>query len=148
MKLNELKPAVTRRLRKRVGRGESSGYGKFSSRGSNGQKSRTGSSISPGFEGGQTPFFRRIPKKGFSNHPFKEIYAVVNVCDLEERYKDKETVNRESLIEKGLLKRKLKIKILGNGEITKSLKIDVDKISASAKEKILSAKGEIINHDQ
>ena len=145
MKLNELKPAKgSKKSRKRVGRGESSGYGKFSGRGSNGQRSRSGGSLHLAFEGGQTPFFRRVPKKGFSNFPFKDFFSVINVSDLEKTYETGEVVNRETLIEKGLVRRKkLKIKLLGDGEISKKLSVFVDKVSKTAKEKVEKAKGDV-----
>ncbi|HCB63843.1 MAG TPA: 50S ribosomal protein L15 [Fusobacteria bacterium] len=147
MNLNELKPTIARRSRKRVGRGESSGYGKFSGRGNNGQRSRSGGSINPSFEGGQTPYFRRIPKKGFSNYPFKKSFSVINLSDIEMKYSDGETVNRETLISKNILKRKSDlIKILALGSFTKKVKFDVDKISDSAKDKIIKAGGEIVEN--
>lgn len=145
MKLNELKPAVPNRAKKRVGRGESSGWGKFAGRGNNGQRSRSGGSMNPAFEGGQTPYFRRIPKKGFSNFPFKKIFSTFNLAEIEQRYESGETVNRVSLIEKGLLRRKNNmIKILGMGDFSKKLTFDVDAISKSAVEKITKAKGTIV----
>ncbi len=142
MNLNQLSPSVKRKGKKRVGRGPSSGIGKFSGRGNNGQKSRSGASISPSFEGGQTPYFRRIPKKGFSNHPFKKEYTIINLDVLETFYEDGETVNFESLKAKKIIKgRDALIKILGKGTLTKSLIFNVDKISSSAKEKIDAIKG-------
>lgn len=143
MNLKSLKPSVVKKSRKRVGRGESSGWGKFSGRGNNGQRSRSGGSINPTFEGGQTPYFRRIAKKGFSNHPFKVEYNIVNLSDIERVFKAGEIVNRDSLVEKGLVNSKGYIKVLGQGELKKKLSFDVDKISASAREKIISSKGEI-----
>ena len=142
MNLNELKPSVVRKGRKRVGRGESSGWGKFSGRGNNGQRARSGGSINPTFEGGQTTYFRRIPKKGFSNFPFKDIFSLVNLQDIDIRYKEGEVVDRASLIKKGLLRRKSnKIKILGIGNIKSSLSFVVDRVSSSARDKIVAVKG-------
>lgn len=145
MKLNELKPSAgSTKNRKRVGRGESSGYGKFAGRGKDGQKSRSGGSISLSFEGGQTPFFRRVPKKGFTNFPFKEVYSQVNVEELEKKFNDGDVVNKESLMEKRIVRRKkLKVKILGRGDLNKKLTIVVDKVSVTAKEKIEKAKGSV-----
>ena len=103
--------------------------------------------INPSFEGGQTPYFRRIPKKGFSNYPFKKSFSVINLSDIEMKYSDGETVNRETLISKNILKRKSDlIKILALGSFTKKVKFDVDKISDSAKDKIIKAGGEIVEN--
>lgn len=146
MKINEIKSSAPKTNRKRVGRGPSSKIGKTSGRGRDGQRSRSGGSIPLSFEGGQTTYFRRIPKKGFSNHPFKKVYSVFNLDQIEGKYLDGETVNRESLISKGLLRRKRDlIKILSEGDLTKSLKFDVDKISKVASDKIKAASGEILN---
>src|SRR5690349_7554807 len=145
LSLNNLKPArgATHR-RKRVGCGESSGHGKTSGRGHKGQKARTGGAIRPGFEGGQMPLHRRLPKKGFSNARFQDDIAVVNVGSLSEVFEDGATVNAESLVEKGLVRGQIDaIKILGDGEVTRKLTLQVDKISASAKEKIEKAGGTV-----
>ena len=119
---------------KRVGRGSSSGLGTTAGKGNKGQQSRSGKS-GPyvGFEGGQMPLYRRIAHRGFSNAPFKKVYFTINVDELNKKYSDGETVDRESLIAKGLLKKDVLIKVLGDGEITKKLTVNVDKISASAK---------------
>ena len=146
MKLNELRPAPgSKKSKKRVGRGESSGLGKTAGRGSQGQRSRKGHSMNPAFEGGQTPYFRRIPKKGFSNHPFKEIYSIINLSDLNGRFVSGDTINQETLIASGLIRRKNdKIKLLGNGALElENLKVSVDKVSATAKAVILEKKGEV-----
>ena len=128
-----------------VGRGNGSTRGGTSGRGSNGQNARSGGGVRPGFEGGQMPLYRRVARRGFSNHPFKVEYKTVNLWELEPKYTDGETVNSETLKEKGLVKGKNKrIKILGDGELTRKLTIDVDKISASAKEKIEKAGGNIV----
>ena len=129
---------------RRVGRGSSSGRGSTAGRGNKGQQSRSGGKVYIGFEGGQRPLFRRIAQRGFSNYPFKKEYACVNVADINAKYSDGETVNKETLAAKGLLKGvNPLVKILGNGEITKKLSFNVDKISASAKDKIEKAGGSV-----
>lgn len=130
---------------KRVGRGSSSGLGTTAGKGNKGQQSRSGSAVPyVGFEGGQMPLYRRIARRGFSNVAFKKEYEVVNLCDLESKYSDGETVDRESLVLKGLLnKASARIKVLGNGDVTKKLTVNVDKISASAKEKLEKAGGSV-----
>jgi large subunit ribosomal protein L15 len=126
---------------KRVGRGPGSGLGKTSGRGENGQKSRSGASIPAVFEGGQTPLFRRLHKRGFSNAKFKTRYATINVSDLN-RFKDGEVVTPELLKEKGIIKKQLcGIKVLGNGELEKKLTIKAHRFSSSAVTKIESAGG-------
>ncbi|WP_407429436.1 50S ribosomal protein L15 [Treponema sp.] len=130
---------------KRVGRGSSSGLGTTAGKGNKGQQSRSGKS-GPyvGFEGGQMPLYRRIAHRGFSNYPFKKEYAVVNLDLLEQRYSAGETVDAASLKAKGLVKASgALIKILGNGDLTKSLTVNVDKVSASAKAKIEKAGGSV-----
>jgi large subunit ribosomal protein L15 len=141
--LNNLSPNPgSTRPRKRVGRGPGSGRGKTSTRGHKGYKARSGSGIKPGFEGGQMPLQRRIPKRGFTNI-FRKEFGIVNVQDLE-RFDAGATVNRESLVEVGLVASKYKqVKVLGNGEITKSLTVSVDKLSESARKKIEAAGGKI-----
>lgn len=145
MKLNELKPAPgSKKTRKRVGRGESSGLGKTCGKGSNGQKSRSGASIPAGFEGGQMPLIKRVPKRGFSNYPFKKEYAVINVMDLEELFDDGTEITAELLLESGVIKKVLDgIKVLGDGDITKKFTVKVQKISESAKNKIEAAGGKV-----
>ena len=142
--LHNLKPnpgAV--RERKRVGRGHGSGHGKTSGRGQKGQKSRSGwkGGTRPGFEGGQTPLYMRFPKRGFSNAPFKKEYAVVNVGVLNERFEEGTEITPELLKKEGLVKKKLPVKILGDGELTKKFSVKAHKFSASAKEKIEAAGG-------
>ena len=136
MKLHELSPnAGSRKRRKRVGRGDSSGLGKTAGRGEKGQKSRTGSSIRPFFEGGQIPLFRRLPKRGF-NSP--------NLNILEDNFAAGDVVDAESLRAKNLLgKTERMIKILANGEITKALTVKADKFSAAAKAKIEAVGGKV-----
>ena len=145
MKLNDLKPALgSKKTRKRVGRGESSGLGKTCGKGSNGQKSRSGASIQGGFEGGQMPLIKRVPKRGFSNYPFKKEYAVINVMDLEELFDNGTEITAELLLESGVIKKVLDgIKVLGDGDITKKFTVKVQKISESAKNKIEAAGGKV-----
>ncbi|MAS95909.1 MAG: 50S ribosomal protein L15 [Verrucomicrobiales bacterium] len=145
MKLHDLKPTPgSRHRRRRLGRGESSGLGKTCGKGHKGQKSRSGASIRPGFEGGQMPMMRRLPKKGFNNAQFKTQYAIVNLSDLEAKFSDGDTVSEETLRACGLVKGACDgIKVLGNGDLSKKLTIDVDKISASAKEQVEKAGGSV-----
>ena len=143
MKLHELQPAAgSTKDVKRIGRGHGSGQGKTAGKGHKGQKARSGGSIRPGFEGGQMPLQRRIPKRGFNNSVFAKEYAVVNVSELEKRFNSGEEVNAETLIEKGAIKKVLDgVKILGSGELTKSLNVKAVKFSAAAQEKIEKAGG-------
>ena len=145
MELKDLKPAEgSRHSRKRVGRGNGSGYGKTAGRGLNGQKSRAGGGKRPGFEGGQTPLAMRLPKlPGFRNINRVE-YLPVNVSRLEEKFEAGEVVNGESLKAKGIIKHEdALVKVLGDGELTKALTVSVDKVSASAKAKIEGAGGKV-----
>ena len=144
MKLHELSPnAGSRKRRKRVGRGDSSGLGKTAGRGEKGQKSRTGSSIRPFFEGGQIPLFRRLPKRGF-NSPDHIEYTLVNLNILEDNFAAGDVVDAESLRAKNLLgKTERMIKILANGELTKALTVKADKFSAAAKAKIEAVGGKV-----
>ena len=145
MELKDLKPAEgSRHSRKRVGRGNGSGYGKTAGRGLNGQKSRAGGGKRPGFEGGQTPLAMRLPKlPGFRNINRVE-YLPVNVSRLEEKFEAGEVVNGESLKDKGIIKHEdALVKVLGDGELTKALTVSVDKVSASAKAKIEAAGGKV-----
>ncbi len=140
MKLHELKPSEgSRKLRNRVGRGAGTGNGKTSGRGQKGQKARSGGGVRPGFEGGQLPLFRRIPKRGFTNINRKE-YAIVNLDQLNQ-FEDGTEVTPELLIETGVVKNeKAGIKALGNGSLEKKLTVKAHKFSASAKAAI-EAKG-------
>ena len=145
MELKDLKPAEgSRHSRKRVGRGNGSGYGKTAGRGLNGQKSRAGGGKRPGFEGGQTPLAMRLPKlPGFRNINRVE-YLPVNVSRLEEKFEAGEVVNGDSLRAKGIIKHEdALVKVLGDGELTKALTVSVDKVSASAKAKIEAAGGKV-----
>lgn len=127
-----------------VGRGSSSGLGTTAGKGNKGQQSRSGGKVYVGFEGGQMPLYRRIARRGFSNYWFKKEYAIVNLAELEAKFADGETVNRESLVLKGLIKKAdALIKVLGDGDITKKLTVSVDKVSASAKAKIEKAGGTV-----
>ena len=145
MELNNLPKSATHRS-KRVGRGPGSGLGKTSGRGENGQKSRSGASIPAVFEGGQTPLFRRLHKKGFSNAKFKVRYATINVGDLN-NFKDGEVITPELLKEKGIIKKQLAgIKVLGDGELTKKITIKAHRFTQSALRKIeeSGSKAEVI----
>ena len=141
MKLNELSPSVPKKERKRVGRGNSSGWGKPAGNGSNGQNSRAGGGVKPYFEGGQMPIYRRVPKRGFSNAIFKKEYTVLSLAFLNDNFEDGEEVSLETLFNKCLIKKgRDGIKILGNGELNKKLTVKVHKISKSAKAAV-EAKG-------
>lgn len=145
MELKDLKPAEgSRHSRKRVGRGPASGTGKSAGRGLNGQKSRSGGAKGNGFEGGQTPLARRLPKlPGFRNINHVE-YLPVNVSRIEKYYEAGEVVDGESLVAKGIIKHSTDlVKVLGDGEITKAVTVKVDKVSASAKAKIEAAGGKV-----
>ena len=141
MKLNELTAAPnSRKAPKRIGRGIGSGQGKTAGKGHKGQKARSGGSIRPGFEGGQMPLQRRIPKRGFVNIFAKNIKAV-NVGELE-KFDDGTVIDAQKLIEAGIIKNRFDgIKILGNGDLTKKLTVKVNAYSSSAKQKIETAGG-------
>ena len=137
MKLHELYPAAgaTKEV-KRIGRGHGSGHGKTAGKGHKGQKARAGRGMRPGFEGGQMPLQRRLPKRGFNNI-FRTEMAIVNVAALDKAFEAGETVTVDALVKKGLVKKVLDgVKVLGNGELTKKLNVKVNAFSASAKEKI------------
>ena len=142
MKLHELNAAPEAKTRKRVGRGTGSGLGKTAGRGENGQKSRSGASIPAWFQGGQTPLYRRVPKRGFNNARFRTEYATINLSDLNKYFNDGEEVTPEILKEKGIIKQQLcGVKVLGNGELEKKLTIKANRFSSSAVTKIESAGG-------
>ena len=127
---------------RRVGRGSSSGRGSTAGRGNKGQQSRSGGKVYIGFEGGQMPLFRRIAQRGFSNYPFKKEYACVNVADINAKYSDGETVNKETLAAKGLLKGvNPLVKILGNGELKAKVDVEANAFSKSAEEAIKAVGG-------
>ena len=137
-------PEGANKKRRIVGRGSSSGRGTTAGKGNKGQQSRSGGKTYIGFEGGQMPLYRRIAHRGFSNYPFKKEYDVINVEVLEQKYAAGETVDKASLLSKGLIRSaKSLVKVLGNGDLTKSLTVDVDKVSASAKAKIEKAGGSV-----
>ena len=144
MNLHTLKPRPGAKHRvKRLGCGESSGHGKTSGKGHKGQKARSGGSIRLGFEGGQMPLIRRIPKRGFNNAQFKTRYAVVNLADLEQ-FDAGTSVDESLLRERKVIRGAFDgVKILGSGELTKNLTIVAEKVSASAKEKIEKAGGTV-----
>ena len=147
MKLHTISPALgATQTRKRVGRGPGSGLGKTSGRGENGQKSRSGYSRKPGFEGGQLPLYRRLPKRGFTNARFKVEYAVINLSDLN-KFDNDAIVTPEILKEMGILKNQLDgVKVLGNGTLEKKLVVKAHKFSEKAKQQIesLGGKAEVI----
>ncbi len=141
MRLHELKNTVPRQARKRVGRGDGSGNGRTAGRGEKGYGSRTGSHGKSHFEGGQISYFRRLPKRGFTN-PNHIVYNVVNVGELQENFAEGEEVNVAALARKGFLRSSSSgLKILGDGEVSKQLKVTANKFSASARRKIEAAGG-------
>jgi len=132
------------KARKRIGRGHGSGSGKTSGRGHKGAKSRSGYSRRPAFEGGQMQYFRRIPKRGFTNADFKTVYHIVNLASLEARFEKGATVDASALVEAGLVRNfKNPVKILGQGDLTISINVTADKFSASAVSKIEAAGGSV-----
>lgn len=141
MKLHELKPAKGAvKNRKRLGRGTATGQGETAGRGHNGQNSRSGGGTRPGFEGGQMPLYRRIPKRGFNN-PFKKVWSIVNVEDLN-KFEEGTEVTPAVLMESGLIKRLNDgVKILGDGALEKKLTVKANKFTQSAQEKIEAAGG-------
>lgn len=145
MKLHTLAPNKGAKHRvKRLGCGESSGHGKTSCKGNKGQKARSGSGTRVGFEGGQMPLHRRLPKRGFNNINFKTKVEVVNLAQIEKAFNDGDTVTEEALRKAGLINRACEVvKVLGLGELTKKVIIAVDTISASAKEKVEKAGGSV-----
>jgi large subunit ribosomal protein L15 len=148
MRLHNLRPRPGSRHRvKRLGCGESSGHGKTSGKGTKGQKARSGGSIRLGFEGGQMPLIRRLPKRGFNNAAFQKRFAVVNVSDLN-AFKAGTVVNEQLLRESNLVRGHFAgIKILGEGELKHEVKVQVDKISTIAREKIEKAGGTVTLHE-
>jgi large subunit ribosomal protein L15 len=141
MDLSSLQAPATNKKRKRVGRGESSGLGKTSGKGHKGQKARSGGTISPGFEGGQMPLQRRLPKKGFTNK-FRICYNIVHVKDLE-RFEAGTLITAELLRDKGIIKRRGPVKLLSDGEISQAYVIKLDRISNAARTKIEAAGGTV-----
>jgi len=145
MMIHDITEKIGRRpRRKRIGRGEGSGHGKTSGRGHKGAKSRSGWKSKPGYEGGQMPFFRRLPKRGFSNVQFAPRYHVVNLKSLEERCEDGMEVTAESLAALGVVRdTSCALKVLAEGELTKKLRVTAAKFSAAAKRKIEAAGGTV-----
>jgi large subunit ribosomal protein L15 len=143
MKINELSPAEgSRKKRKRVGRGPGSGHGKTACRGQKGQNSRSGGGVRPGFEGGQMPLQRRLPKRGFTN-VFKKEYAIINVDDLN-RFAADTSLDPAALREAGLVKKMRDgIKLLGNGELARPVVVRIHKASKAAVEKVEAAGGRV-----
>ena len=147
MRLENLPKTSEMKARKRVGRGPGSGMGKTSTRGENGQKSRSGASIKPWFQGGQSPLYRRIPKRGFNNANFANRFATINLSDLNRYFNDGDVVTPEVLFERRILKKGLNgVKVLGNGTLEKKLTVKAHKFSKVAKEQIekLGGKAEVI----
>jgi len=144
MKLNDLKPAAgSTKTAKRKGRGHATGNGKTAGRGRDGQNSRSGGGVRVGFEGGQMPLYRRIPKRGFTNHMFKKNYAEVSLESLNQ-FRSGSTVDEAKMVEAGLVRKTLDgIVILGNGEITKKLTVKAARFTKSAAEKIEAAGGKV-----
>lgn len=145
MRLSDLRPTPgSKHKPKRIGRGNASGHGTYSTRGGKGQTARSGYRLPPAFEGGQTPLWKRVPKRGFKN-PLRKSYAFVNVGQLNEHFADGAEVTPKILEEHGIIKRTLSgVKILGDGLLTKRLIVKAHKFSKSAREKILSAGGQTI----
>jgi large subunit ribosomal protein L15 len=145
--LNNLKSPGATRKTKRIGRGQGSGWGTQAGKGHKGQKARAGGGIAIGFEGGQMPLYRRLPKRGFSNAPFKKEYAVLNLGFIADKFEAGEEVSKETLLAKGLLsgaEKRMPVKILAKGEFDKSLTfVNIDKFSKSAQELIEKAGGSI-----
>ena len=143
MKLHELASGTVSKKPYRKGRGIASGNGKTGGRGHKGQKARSGGGVRPGFEGGQMPAYRRLPKRGFDNSKFATNYAIVNVADLEQ-FENGAAVDLVALIEAGLISKPLDgLKVLGNGNLTKKLTVKASKVSEAAKAKIESAGGSV-----
>ncbi len=144
MKLSDLRPTAGSKKRpKRLGRGNASGHGTSATRGGKGQTARTGYRLPPAFEGGQTPLWKRTPKRGFKN-ALRRNYAPINVGQLHERFSDGTEVTLLLLAEHGLIKKSQSVKVLGDGPLGKKLTVHAHRFSQSAKEKILAAGGQVI----
>jgi large subunit ribosomal protein L15 len=145
MRLHTLSPNPgSKKRRKRLGQGESSGKGKTSGKGHKGQKARSGGSLRLGFEGGQMPLIRRLPKRGFNNKAFKTVFGIVNLDDLEKKFAEGASVNEAALRESGIIRGRIAgVKVLGRGELSKKLTLEIDHITDSAREKIEKAGGSI-----
>ena len=147
MKLHNIQPAEGATTpAKRLGRGIGSGLGKTSGKGHKGQWARSGGGVRPGFEGGQMPLTRRLPKRGFKNGLFKKVYTVINIGMIDELYNDGDVVTVEDLKAKGIISKieEYGLKVLGDGEVTKKLTVKAAKFTASAKEKIEAAGGQAV----
>jgi large subunit ribosomal protein L15 len=136
-------PKGANKKKRIIGRGQGSGRGTTAGKGNKGQKARSGGKTYIGFEGGQMPLYRRLAHRGFSNHPFKKTFQVLNLGEIDKRFEEGETVDAASLIKRGLIKGSTPAKILGGGEVTKRLVFKIQALSASAREKILKAGGEV-----
>jgi len=145
-------PAGANKRKKVLGRGQGTGHGTTSGKGNKGQKARSGGKTYSGFEGGQMPLYRRLAQRGFSNYPFKKSFQIVNLCDIDKRYNEGETVDEVSLFDKGLIKGRQRngsfaadfpVKILGDGDLTKKLIFRVSVVSGSAREKIEKSGGKL-----
>jgi large subunit ribosomal protein L15 len=141
-------PVGANKRKRRLGRGQGSGRGTTAGKGNKGEKARSGGKTYVGFEGGQMPLYRRLAHRGFSNHPFKKEWQIVNLDEIEKKFEISETVDMASLYKKGLIKKitgkaASRIKILANGDFTKKLSFKVASVSAAAKEKIEKAGGDI-----
>lgn len=144
MKLHELGTANPNVKAYRKGRGAGSGNGKTGGRGHKGQKARSGGGVRVGFEGGQMPLYMRLPKVGFNNKNFKNVYAEVKLSDIEQRYADGEVVNAETVLEKGITKKIVDgIVVLSNGNLTKKVTVQANKVTKAAEEKIVAAGGKV-----
>ena len=144
MNLNELYPfAEDRKSRKRVGRGSGSGLGCTSGKGNKGQNARAGGGVRPGFEGGQMPLQRRLPKRGFKNYLFKVEYEVINIARLMAAFEGKSEISLDDIYDRGLCPFGAPVKILGEGELSAAIKVEAHKFSQSAAEKIRAAGGEV-----
>jgi len=143
--LSNLRPSLGARRRPiRLGMGEGSGTGQTATRGQKGQRSRSGDGKQFGFEGGQTPLLRRIPKRGFSNVPFRHLFQVVSLADIQKTFPNQKEINVEALRIHGLVKGRLPVKVLGDGDLNSALKISAHAFSGSAREKIKKAGGEAL----
>ena len=145
MKLHELSPAAgSAKANWRKGRGPGSGNGKTAGKGHKGQNARSGGGVRPGFEGGQLPLYRKLPKRGFNNAKFAKVYAIVNVATLNKCFEDGAVVDLEALLNAKIVRKAGDgLKVLGNGELTRKLTVKAAVFSASAKEKIEAAGGKI-----
>ena len=151
MKLHNIQPAEGATTpAKRLGRGIGSGLGKTSGKGHKGQWARSGGGVRPGFEGGQMPLTRRLPKRGFKNGLFKKVYTVINIGMINDLYNDGDVVTVEDLKAKGIISKieEYGLKVLGDGEVTKKLTVKADKFTAAAKEKIEKAGGKAVEANE